>query len=215
MKINFEKYPDRLAPAIVQDAATGKVLMLGYMNEEAFEKTRSENRVTFFSRSKQRLWTKGETSGNFLDVADILADCDSDAILIKARPHGAVCHMGSDTCFGETNRLGISILEKLESTIADRFEHPQVQSYVSGLAAKGINKIAQKSRGGGGGIGHRSQRRQSRFVPRRGGGLAFSFSDFAESKRVLAGGRGKSAGGQNEVIRAHLPALKNRYFVGE
>ncbi len=144
MKINFEKYPDRLAPAIVQDAATGKVLMLGYMNEEAFEKTRSENRVTFFSRSKQRLWTKGETSGNFLDVADILADCDSDAILIKARPHGAVCHMGSDTCFGETNRLGISILEKLESTIADRFEHPQVQSYVSGLAAKGINKIAQK-----------------------------------------------------------------------
>ena len=143
MNINFEKYPDGLVPAIVQDAQTGKVLMLGYMSRESLEKTLAERRATFFSRSKNRLWTKGETSGHFLDVVELRADCDADAILIKARPHGPVCHTGSDTCFDEKN-LPPSFLPQLESIIEDRFSNPREGSYVASLVAKGINKIAQK-----------------------------------------------------------------------
>src|SRR5688572_29494816 len=102
-KIDFEKSPDGLVPAIIQDYQTGKVLMLGYMNAEAYEKTQQENIVTFFSRSKQRLWTKGETSNNFLHVKEILVDCDGDTILIHASPDGPTCHTGADTCFNEVN----------------------------------------------------------------------------------------------------------------
>lgn len=142
MQINFKKYPDGLAPAIIQDAQTGVVLMLGFMDEAALAKTLAEQRVTFFSRSKQRLWTKGETSGHFLDVVELLEDCDADTILVKARPHGPVCHTGSDTCFGETNSG--SFLAELERTIADRFAKPTENSYVASLAKKGIKKIAQK-----------------------------------------------------------------------
>ncbi len=155
MKIDFKKYPDGLAPAIIQDAQTGVVLMLGFMDEAALTKTLAEQRVTFFSRSKQRLWTKGETSGHFLDVVEVLPDCDADTILIKAKPHGPVCHTGSDTCFGEQNGLKTdqvtsshpvsgAYLGVLERTIADRFENPTDGSYVASLAQKGIKKMAQK-----------------------------------------------------------------------
>lgn len=142
MKIDFEKSPDDLVPAIVQDARTGKVLMLGYMNLEAFGKTRETGKVTFYSRSRQTLWTKGERSGNFLDVEEISIDCDGDTILIKAAPAGAVCHTGADTCFNEKNEG--DFLFDLEKVIQDRKSNPQENSYTSKLFAAGINKIAQK-----------------------------------------------------------------------
>ena len=152
MKINFEKYADGLVPAIVQDAQTNKILMLGFMNAESFEQTRRTNKVTFFSRSRQMIWTKGETSGNFLEVREILIDCDGDTLLIKAIPAGAVCHTGADTCFGEKNfpaqthnrEDGDNFLFELEKVIINRKEEPDENSYTSKLFAKGINKIAQK-----------------------------------------------------------------------
>jgi phosphoribosyl-ATP pyrophosphohydrolase/phosphoribosyl-AMP cyclohydrolase len=142
---NFSKSADGLLPVIVQDNQTNKVLMLGYMNNEAYQKTLSENRVTFFSRSKQRLWTKGETSDNFLNVKQILIDCDEDTILIKASPDGPTCHTGADTCFEETNEGQASFLNYLQKTIIrDRKNNPSDSSYTSSLFKKGINKIAQK-----------------------------------------------------------------------
>jgi len=141
-KPDFSKYTDGLIPVIVQDAVSSKVLMLGFMNEDALNKTNAEGKVTFFSRSKQRLWTKGETSNNFLLVKEIISDCDNDTLLIKAIPTGPVCHTGADTCFGETNSS--FSLEKLESIIADRKNNPTESSYTASLFAKGINKIAQK-----------------------------------------------------------------------
>ena len=142
MKPDFSKYADGLVPAIIQDATTNKVLMLGFMNEDAFAKTKAEGKVTFFSRSKQRLWTKGETSNNFLLVKEIICDCDNDTLLIKASPTGPVCHTGNDTCFNENNSS--FSLEKLESVITDRKNNPSASSYTSSLFSKGINKIAQK-----------------------------------------------------------------------
>jgi phosphoribosyl-ATP pyrophosphohydrolase/phosphoribosyl-AMP cyclohydrolase len=139
---DFSKYADGLVPAIVQDAVSSKVLMLGFMNEEALNKTSADGKVTFFSRSKQRLWTKGETSNNFLLVKEIINDCDNDTLLIKATPTGPVCHTGADTCFNENNSS--FSLEKLEAVIADRKNNPSGSSYTSSLFAKGINKIAQK-----------------------------------------------------------------------
>ncbi len=143
MKIDFEKYADGLVPAIVQDAATQKVLMLGFMNRAAFEQTERTNLATFFSRSRQSLWTKGETSGNFLNVEEILVDCDNDTILIRANPVGAICHTGGDTCFNETN-LAENFLFELEKTIQKRRTIPQENSYTSKLFSEGLNKIAQK-----------------------------------------------------------------------
>ena len=143
MKIDFAKSPDNLVPAVVQDAQTNKVLMLGYMNAEAFEKTRSENRVTFFSRSRQKLWTKGETSGDYLVVREISIDCDADTILIKATPAGAVCHTGAETCFDEKNETG-DFLFALEKVILERKKNPSEDSYTAKLFRKGLNKIAQK-----------------------------------------------------------------------
>ena len=143
MQVDFNKYPDGLAPAIIQDAETNKVLMLGFMSEAALEKTKSIKKVTFFSRSKQRLWTKGEESGNFLDIVEILIDCDTDTILIKANPAGPVCHTGADTCFNEINAAD-SFLPGLEKIISSRKNNPVAASYTSSLFAKGINKIAQK-----------------------------------------------------------------------
>lgn len=143
MNLQFEKYQDGLVPVIVQDPQTGKVLMLGFMNEEAFQKTKAEGRVVFYSRSKQRLWMKGEESGNCLFVEEILADCDNDTLLIKARPAGPVCHTGADTCFGEQNREE-NFLLKLESVIAERQALPSENSYTSGLFASGLNRVAQK-----------------------------------------------------------------------
>ena len=142
MKPDFSKYVDCLIPVIVQDAASNKVLMLGFMNEEALAKTTAEGKVTFYSRSKQRLWTKGETSNNFLMVKEIKPDCDNDTLLIKASPLGPVCHTGADTCFNEDNSS--FSLEKLEEIIADRKKNSSDSSYTSSLFKKGINKIAQK-----------------------------------------------------------------------
>jgi phosphoribosyl-AMP cyclohydrolase / phosphoribosyl-ATP pyrophosphohydrolase len=149
MTINFDKSPDGLVPAVVQDEQTGKVLMLGYMNQEAYEKTQTEGIVTFFSRSKQRLWTKGETSGNFLHVRQLLIDCDDDTLLIKATPDGPTCHTGADTCFDEINTRkpypgGGEFLNYLQGIIHDRRVNPTGKSYTTSLFEKGINKIAQK-----------------------------------------------------------------------
>jgi phosphoribosyl-ATP pyrophosphohydrolase/phosphoribosyl-AMP cyclohydrolase len=141
--IDFEKM-DGLIPAIVQDANTAKVLMLGYMNEAALKKTQTDGRVTFFSRSKQRLWTKGETSGNFLEVVEMRQDCDRDTLLIQARPAGPVCHTGADTCFEEENSSELGFLKQLAQVIEDRRVNPGEGSYTASLFAKGINKIAQK-----------------------------------------------------------------------
>ncbi|AYQ33961.1 bifunctional phosphoribosyl-AMP cyclohydrolase/phosphoribosyl-ATP diphosphatase HisIE [Runella sp. SP2] len=145
MEINFSKSPDGLVPAVVQDEETGKVLMVGYMNAEALAKTEAEKVVTFFSRSKQRLWTKGETSGHFLQVKTVLVDCDQDTILIKAHPIGPTCHTGADTCFFEKNEGKASFLNYLQKQIIrDRKNNPSDASYTSKLFARGVNKIAQK-----------------------------------------------------------------------
>lgn len=143
MNIDFGKYADGLVPAIVQDAETRVVLMLGFMNAEAFAVTEQTRKVTFYSRSRQTLWTKGETSGNFLELKEIDLDCDADTLLIKAVPAGAVCHTGAETCFNEANERE-SFLYELEKTIQERKENPSKDSYTSKLFAKGINKIAQK-----------------------------------------------------------------------
>lgn len=143
MKIDFNKYTDGLVPAIIQDDITGKVLMLGFMNEAALAKTQELKQVTFFSRSKNRLWTKGEESGNFLLLKDIKADCDNDTLLIKVNPVGPVCHTGADTCWDERNTNDNFLIE-LEQIIKDRKNNPSEKSYTSSLFEKGINKIAQK-----------------------------------------------------------------------
>jgi phosphoribosyl-ATP pyrophosphohydrolase/phosphoribosyl-AMP cyclohydrolase len=145
LKINFSKYSDKLAPAIIQDNSTGKVLMLGFMNEEALNKTIADGKVTFFSRTKNRLWTKGEESGNTLIVKDILPDCDNDTILIKADPAGPVCHTGADTCWNEKNeKNAAAFLTYLEGIIENRKSGNDENSYIKKLFGKGINKIAQK-----------------------------------------------------------------------
>ena len=143
MTIDFDKYTDGLVPAIIQDDVTGKVLMLGFMNEAALNKTQELQKVTFYSRSKNRLWTKGEESGNFLLLQEIKADCDNDTLLIKVNPVGPVCHTGSDTCWNEKNEQD-NFLQVLEQIITDRKNNPSDNSYTSSLFAKGINKIAQK-----------------------------------------------------------------------
>lgn len=145
MKVDFSKYSDGLAPAIVQDVQTQKVLMLGFMNQEALDATLASGKVTFFSRSKQRLWTKGESSENFLFCKEIKVDCDNDTLLVKATPAGPTCHTGADTCFFESNMSNpADFLWYLESVIADRKNHPSEKSYTTSLFAKGINKVAQK-----------------------------------------------------------------------
>ncbi len=143
MKVDFKKYADGLVPAIIQDATTNKVLMLGFMNSEALIKTSELQKVTFFSRSKNRLWTKGEESGNYLFVKEIKVDCDNDTLLIKAVPAGPVCHTGADTCWDEKNEPD-NFLVQLENIITERKDNPSEHSYTSSLFKKGINKVAQK-----------------------------------------------------------------------
>jgi len=143
MKLDFKK-GDGLVPAVIQDDKTSKVLMLGYMNEESFKKTQETGKVTFFSRSRQELWTKGETSGNYMYVKSIAKDCDDDTLLVKVDPVGPVCHTGSDTCFEETNSCNCNFLFELEAVIKDRKENPSAKSYTTKLFTKGINKITQK-----------------------------------------------------------------------
>ncbi len=152
MNIDFDKNNDGLVPAIIQDATTKKVLMLGYMNEEAYLKTNETKKVTFFSRTKNRLWTKGEESGNFLHLVSIKNDCDNDTLLIMVNPQGPTCHKGTGTCWGEENKASFGFLSELEGIIAQRKKMSEVapelredkNSYVVSLFDKGINKIAQK-----------------------------------------------------------------------
>jgi phosphoribosyl-ATP pyrophosphohydrolase/phosphoribosyl-AMP cyclohydrolase len=140
------KYDDKgLVPAIIQDSITKNVLMLGYMNQEAYQKTIDTKQVTFFSRSKQRLWTKGEESGNFLNLVDIKNDCDNDTLLIQVNPVGPTCHKGTDNCWGEENKASYGFFSTLEDTISERIAHKDTaKSYVASLFSKGINKVAQK-----------------------------------------------------------------------
>ena len=145
MNIDFTKNTDGLIPAIIQDSETKTVLMLGYMNAEAYQKTIDTQKVTFFSRSKQRLWTKGEESGNFLELVDIKNDCDGDTLLIQAKPIGPTCHSGADTCWQTENKVDYGFISKLEQTIKTRRENADSEkSYVASLFKLGMNKIAQK-----------------------------------------------------------------------
>lgn len=145
MNIDFSKSAHGLIPAIIQDSETKSVLMLGYMNEEAFVKTQETKKVTFYSRSKQRLWTKGEESGNFLNLLSIKNDCDNDTLLIQVQPVGPTCHTGTDTCWAEENQPNYGFISTLEQTIKTRRDNADAEkSYVASLFEKGINKIAQK-----------------------------------------------------------------------
>ena len=145
MNIDFSKSAHGLIPAIIQDNETKTVLMLGYMNAEAYQKTIDTQKVTFFSRSKQRLWTKGEESGNFLNLVDIKIDCDNDTFLVKVNPVGPTCHTGTDNCWQDSNNQEYGFISKLENTIKERKENASSdKSYVASLFEKGINKIAQK-----------------------------------------------------------------------
>ncbi len=143
MEIDFEKM-NGLVPAIIQDNVTGKVLMLGFMNQESYDKTLELGKVTFYSRTKKRLWTKGEESGNFLNVVKIMNDCDNDTLLIKVNPAGPVCHTGADTCWGETNSADINFLSYLQDFISRRFEEKPQGSYTTSLFMSGVNRMAQK-----------------------------------------------------------------------
>lgn len=143
--MDYKKSPDGLVPAIIQDNTTGKVLMLGYMNEEAYEKTKAEGRVTFFSRSRQCLWTKGETSGNYLNVVSMAEDCDQDTLLVKVNPVGPVCHTGADTCWNELNTADdVLFLKELQDFIDKRKQEMPEGSYTTSLFRKGTAKIAKK-----------------------------------------------------------------------
>lgn len=144
MNPNFSKSQNGLLPAIIQDSVTKTVLMLGYMNKEAFQKTKETEQVTFYSRSKKRIWVKGEESGNFLKLVKIKVDCDQDAILITANPQGPTCHTGTDSCWGETNQSHYGFLTELEEIITERKKTNADNSYVASLFREGINKIAQK-----------------------------------------------------------------------
>ena len=145
MNIDFNKNNDGLVPAIIQDSLTKNVLMLGYMNEDAFNKTQETKLVTFFSRTKKRLWTKGEESGNVLNLVDLKLDCDNDTLLISVIPKGPTCHKGSDTCWNEENKQSYGFFSTLENVITERVANKDTKkSYVASLFDKGINKIAQK-----------------------------------------------------------------------
>lgn len=145
LNIDFAKNPNGLVPAIIQDERTNNVLMLGYMDQAALEQTQNSGKVTFFSRSKQRLWTKGEESGNYLELRELKVDCDGDALLVRVTPKGPTCHKGTDNCWGEDNTQSYGFLSTLEEIIQSRKNDTENQdSYVASLFRKGLNKIAQK-----------------------------------------------------------------------
>ena len=144
MELNFSKNKDGLIPVIIQDSISKTVLMLGYMNDEAIRKTKKTGNVTFYSRTKKRLWTKGEESGNFLRLVNMKVDCDNDTILIYVKPEGPTCHLGTDSCWGEKNLSNFGYLSQLEEIIAERKKDDKKNSYVASLFREGINKIAQK-----------------------------------------------------------------------
>ncbi|MDR1336676.1 MAG: bifunctional phosphoribosyl-AMP cyclohydrolase/phosphoribosyl-ATP diphosphatase HisIE [Tannerella sp.] len=182
MELDFTK-SGGLIPAIIQDAQTRQVLMLGFMNEEAYRKTLETNKVTFFSRTRQRLWTKGETSGNFLHAVQILTDCDSDTLLIRVRPDGPVCHTGTDTCFGESNEAGIFFLKYLQDFIDRRREEMPDGSYTTSLFRKGINRMAQK-------VGEEAVETVIEAVNGTDDGLLYEASDLVYHLIVLLAGKG-------------------------
>ena len=144
MELNFSKNKDGLIPVIIQDSISKTVLMLGYMNDEAIRKTKKTGNVTFYSRTKKRLWTKGEESGNFLRLVNMKVDCDNDTILIYVKPEGPTCHLGTDSCWGEKNLSKFGYLSQLEEIIAERKKDDKKNSYIASLFREGINKIAQK-----------------------------------------------------------------------
>lgn len=144
MELNFSKNKDGLIPVIIQDSISKTVLMLGYMNDEAIRKTKKTGNITFYSRTKKRLWTKGEESGNFLRLVNMKVDCDNDTILIYVKPEGPTCHLGTDSCWGEKNLSKFGYLSQLEEIIAERKKDDKKNSYVASLFREGINKIAQK-----------------------------------------------------------------------
>ena len=172
MELDFDKM-NGLIPAIVQDNYTQKVLMLGFMNKEAYEKTVETGKVTFFSRTKNRLWTKGEESGNFLDVVSVKADCDNDTLLIMANPQGPVCHKGTDTCWGEKNEQDIMFLKELQDFIDKRHEEMPEKSYTTSLFKAGVNKMAQK-------VGEEAVETEKLAIQER----TFSDGSFSESEGV-------------------------------
>jgi phosphoribosyl-ATP pyrophosphohydrolase/phosphoribosyl-AMP cyclohydrolase len=184
MKLNFKKM-DGLIPAIVQDAQTNVVLMLGFMNEEAYNQTVETKKVTFYSRTKQRLWTKGETSGNFLNIVKILVDCDNDTLLIKANPAGPACHTGADTCFGEENGDGIYFLQYLQDFITKRYREKPEGSYTTSLFEKGINRMAQK-------VGEEAVETVIEAINGTNGGLIYEASDMIYHLIVLLTSKGLS-----------------------
>jgi phosphoribosyl-ATP pyrophosphohydrolase/phosphoribosyl-AMP cyclohydrolase len=182
MELDFNK-SGGLIPAVIQDAQTRRVLMLGFMNEEAYRKTVESNRVTFFSRTRQRLWTKGETSGNFLHVVEIRADCDRDTLLIRACPAGPVCHTGPDTCFGERNDAGVFFLEYLQDFIDRRRAEMPEGSYTTSLFRKGLNRMAQK-------VGEEAVETVIEAVNGTDGGFIGEASDLLYHLIVLLAGKG-------------------------
>ena len=192
MKLNFKKN-NGLLPAIIQDSQTKKVLMLGFMNEEALQKTRLHKKVTFYSRSRQKIWTKGETSGNFLLVDEIRLDCDHDTILVKAKPTGPVCHTGQDTCFDEDNKGPGNFLAELEAIILDRRRKMPSGSYTTRLFLKGLNKIAQK-------VGEEATETIIEAMVKNNEGLKEETADLLYHLLVLLAERGVSLRDVEEVL---------------
>lgn len=191
---------DGLLPAIVQDDATGQVLMLGYMDRAALEQTMAGGKVTFFSRSKQRLWTKGETSGNTLDLVSVTPDCDSDALLVGATPNGPTCHLGTPSCFGEKGARGLAFLAQLSRVIAARAEDAPENSYTASLLAEGREKIAQK-------IGEEGVEVALAAVTRDDDGLTEELADLAYHIAVLLQARGLSWDDVGERLRKRHTAV--------
>ena len=193
--LNAEKLPGGLVPAVIQDDRTLQVLMLGYMNREAYEKSLAEGRVTFYSRSRQCLWTKGETSGNFLDIVSVAADCDNDTLLIRAIPAGAVCHTGSKTCFNGRETEGF--IKELQSVIQGRHREMPEGSYTTKLFTKGVNKIAQK-------VGEEAVETVIEAVARNRDAMIYEASDLVYHLLVLLEATGCSiADLEKELARRH------------
>ena len=202
MELDFKK-TNGLIPAIIQDEQTNKVLMLGFMNEEALEKTQAIGKVTFFSRTKNRLWTKGEESGNFLDVVSITADCDNDTLLIKVHPEGPVCHTGSDTCFQEKNKEDILFLKHLQDFIVRRHQEMPENSYTTSLFNEGIERMAQK-------IGEEAVETVIEAISGNDERLLYEASDLLYHLIVLLTYKGyRIEDSANELKKRHKPLIYN------
>jgi len=200
--LDFQKM-NGLIPAIVQDSATQKVLMLGFMNQEAYEKTLATGKVTFYSRTREKLWTKGEESGNFLEVVEILEDCDHDTLLVKAHPLGPTCHLGTDTCWGEVNQKEpVMFLQELQDFIQKRYEEKPEGSYTTSLFNSGVNKMAQK-------VGEEAVEAVIEATGGTDERLVYECSDLLYHLIVLLTSKGLSIKDLcNELIERHDPSWK-------